>query len=192
MLQLAILPARGGPITRTDYLEHSVAARAVLDRWPAMYSPTHEIFVERTTGREDGFPPPPFVHRTQGRWRKALLRIRFAEALEAECGPIPPRQRGRFFPRPEDAEARNAWAYVSWYASAEHVVVSVTVPVRSDSSYGFEPAAGPAAFFPRTHSSNQARLRFIASSISFGSWIPCGVRGYVTIFTGTLRRLSAP
>ena len=114
VLQFAILTARGGPITRTDYLEHSVAARAVLDRWPAMYSPTHEVFVERTTGREDGFPPPPFIHRSQGRCRKALLRIRFAEALEAECGPIPPGQRGRFFPRPEDAEARNAWAYVSW------------------------------------------------------------------------------
>lgn len=56
------------------------------------------------------------------------------------------------------------------------------------SGYG----AVAAAFFPITHSSNHSRLRFIASSMSFGSWMPCGVRGYVTIFTGTLRRLSAP
>jgi hypothetical protein len=113
-LQLVILAARGGPLAPTDYLEHSATARAVLDRWPALYSPTHEIFVERTTGREDDFPPPPFVYRSGGRCRKALLRIRFAEALEAECGLIPAGQRGRFFPRPDDAEARNAWAYVSW------------------------------------------------------------------------------
>src|SRR5262245_12575539 len=43
-----------------------------------------------------------------------------------------------------------------------------------------------------SHSSNQERLRFIASSMSFGSWMPWGWRGYVTIFTGTFRRLSAP
>ncbi|HET9314812.1 MAG TPA: hypothetical protein VFQ51_04445 [Vicinamibacteria bacterium] len=113
-LQVAILAARGGPLARTDYLEHSYAARVVLDRWPALYSPTHEIFVERTTGREQDFPPPPFIYRDDGRCRKALLRIRFAEALESECGPIPSGQRGRFFPRPADTEARNAWAYVSW------------------------------------------------------------------------------
>jgi hypothetical protein len=113
-LQLVLLAARGGPLAPPDYLRHSAAARAVLDRWPALYSPTHEIFVERTTGREDGFPPPPFVYGSDGRCRKALLRIRFAEALEAECGPIPSGQRERFFPRPQDAEARNAWAYVSW------------------------------------------------------------------------------
>ena len=65
--------------------------------------------------REDGFPPPPFVHRDgEGRCRKALLRIRYAEALEAACGPIPADQRGRFFPRPQDAETRNSWAYVGW------------------------------------------------------------------------------
>jgi hypothetical protein len=114
-LQLAILAARGGPLAPVDYLRHSTAARAAFDRWPALYSPTHEIFVERTTAREDGFPPPPFIHRDgEGRCRKALLRIRYAEALEAACGPIPPGQRGRFFPRPEDAATRNAWAYVSW------------------------------------------------------------------------------
>jgi hypothetical protein len=114
LLQVAVLAARGGPWAPVDYLQHSATARAVLDRWPAMYAPTHEIFVERTTGREEGFPPPPFVHRSGGRCRKALLRIRFAEHLEASCGPIPARQRGRFFPRPPDAETRNLWAYVSW------------------------------------------------------------------------------
>ncbi len=114
-VQFAVLAARGGPLAPVDYLRHSAAARAVLDRWPALYSPTHEIFVERTTAREDGFPPPPFIHRDgAGRCRKALLRVRYAEALEAACGPIPPGQRGRFLPRPEDAETRNSWAYVSW------------------------------------------------------------------------------
>ena len=114
-LQVAILAARGGPLAPVDYLRHSAAARFVFDSWPALYSPTHEIFVERTTAREDGFPPPPFVHRDgEGRCRKALLRIRYAEALEAACGPIPAHQRGRFFPRPQDAETRNSWAYVGW------------------------------------------------------------------------------
>ena len=115
LVQAAIVMARGGPLAPVDYLRHSVAARAVLDRWPALYDPTPEIFVERTTGREHEFPPPPFVHRGEdGRCRKALLRIRFAEALEHACGPIPAGQRGRFFPRPADAEERNSWAYVSW------------------------------------------------------------------------------
>jgi hypothetical protein len=114
VVQLALLAARGGPLAPVDYLRHSTAARAVLDRWPALYAPTHEIFVERSTGREEGFPPPPFVYRSEGRCRKALLRVRFAESLESACGPIPPGQRGRFFPRPQDEEERNSWAYVSW------------------------------------------------------------------------------
>ena len=38
---------------------------------------------------------------------------------------------------------------------------------------------------PRTHCWNHSRFRFMASSWSFGSWMPCGCRGYTTILVGT-------
>lgn len=114
VLQAVLVLARGGPLAPVDYLVHSAAARVVFDRWPALYDPGHEIFVERTTQREDDLPPPPYVYRSGARCRKALLRRRFAAKLESLCGPIPPDRRGEFFPRPRDAETRNEWVYVSW------------------------------------------------------------------------------
>lgn len=48
--QGAITFARGGVHASEDYTRHSSAARWVLERWPALYGPTPEIFIERTEG----------------------------------------------------------------------------------------------------------------------------------------------
>lgn len=112
-VQAAVVLARGGPLAPADSLEHSAAARFVLDRWPGLYDPTPEVFVERTRGTE--LPvPPPHVYRSGGRCRKAYLRVRNAEAVEAQCGEIPAGQRRALLPRPRDEDARQAWVYVHW------------------------------------------------------------------------------
>jgi hypothetical protein len=87
LTQGVILLARGGPFAPSDYLEHSPAARYVLGRWPRLYRPTPEVFVERTLHREEP-PEGPVVYRdAYGRCRKAWAQGRHAGRLEEECGP---------------------------------------------------------------------------------------------------------
>ena len=73
----------------SDFLEHSPAARFVLDRWPHLYSPAPEVFVERTIGHEGPYTGPVIYRDADGRCRKAWLQWRHARALVAECGPPP-------------------------------------------------------------------------------------------------------
>jgi hypothetical protein len=80
---------RGGPLAPSDFLQHSPAARLVLDRWPALYSPAPEVFVERTIGHEGPFTGPVIYRDAAGRCRKAWVQWRHARALVAACGPPP-------------------------------------------------------------------------------------------------------
>jgi hypothetical protein len=115
LLQCATLIIRGGVLAPVDYLEHSASARALLDRWPALYNPTHEIFVERTEHADDVWGPPPHIYRNaQGACRKALIRQRNAERVEEVCGRIPEPLRSTLLPRSPDLDERNTWVYVDW------------------------------------------------------------------------------
>jgi hypothetical protein len=110
--QVAVAAARGGPLSPLDYLEHSVAARVVLDRWPMRYDPAHEVFRERTAHTEavvDG----PFVYESHGRCRKALAQWKHAEALRARCGGLPAKARPFFESRPP-REEKSRWMYVDY------------------------------------------------------------------------------
>ncbi|HSD27537.1 MAG TPA: hypothetical protein VLL75_09540 [Vicinamibacteria bacterium] len=88
--QAALVASRGGMEPRVDYLRHSAAARLLLDRWPRVYNPSHEIFVERTLRREEPLPlPGPVVYRLRGQCRKALAQKRHLAELRALCGRDP-------------------------------------------------------------------------------------------------------
>lgn len=110
VVQGAILAARGGVRAPMDYTRHSATARFVLARWPALYAPSPEIFVERTLGREEP-PKDAVIYRTEGRCRKALVQKRHLGELLEDCGPPPwlPDVRALVARR-----GRNAWFYVDY------------------------------------------------------------------------------
>ena len=87
--QAAAVLVRGGPLARSDFLEHSWAARLVLDHRPSLYRPAPEVFVERTLHHEGAFEGPVVYRDASGRCRKAWLQWRHAEALVAACGEPP-------------------------------------------------------------------------------------------------------
>jgi hypothetical protein len=110
--QMLVAAARGGVRSPLDYLDHSRLARAVLDRWPAAYSPPEEVFRERTAHTEvdqDG----PFIHESDGECRKALARWKHADVLRARCGPLPDEVRPFFESRPPKEE-KGRWVYVNY------------------------------------------------------------------------------
>jgi hypothetical protein len=112
-VQAAVVAARGGFTSRMDYLEHSAPARFVLEHAPALYNPSHEIFVERTTGSEAA-AEGPFVYARGGRCFKALAKRKHEAALIERCGGVPESRRAFFAARPRsDAEARE-WVYVDY------------------------------------------------------------------------------
>jgi len=112
--QAAVVLARGGPLARSDFLEHSAAARFVLDHFPGLYAPTPEVFVERTLGREDD-PASPVIYRdAAGRCRKAWLQARHARELLAACGAPEPVQRARLLAAAGGRETKRGWLYVSY------------------------------------------------------------------------------
>jgi hypothetical protein len=110
--QVVVAAARGGVQSPLDYLQHSTLARAVLDRWPAAYSPPEEVFRERTAHTEvdlDG----PFIHEREGQCRKALARWKHADVLRAHCGPLPEDMQSFFESRPPKEE-KSRWVYLNY------------------------------------------------------------------------------
>jgi hypothetical protein len=97
-----------------DFLEHSPAARFVLDRWPAVYNPKPEVFVERTRGYEGPLEGPVVYRDARGRCRKAWLQWRHARALVAECGPPPGEMAARLEAISRRAEAKRQRTYVDY------------------------------------------------------------------------------
>ncbi|HEV7503093.1 MAG TPA: hypothetical protein VGQ33_23905, partial [Vicinamibacteria bacterium] len=110
--QIAVATHRGGVLSPLDYLDHSRLARAVLDRYPAMYRSPEEVFRERTGHTEvdlDG----PFVYEHDGRCRKALARWKHADALIARCGSLPESVRP-FFESHPTRDDKGRWVYVDY------------------------------------------------------------------------------
>jgi hypothetical protein len=114
--QATVFVARAGLSAPEDYLQHSWASRLVLRRWPALYNPTHEIFVERTAHADwpqdsgDG----PFVYAVDDRCRKALAQKKHAQALRARCGVEPPAFSGFVAEVKERGGGRSEWTYVDY------------------------------------------------------------------------------
>ncbi len=71
----------------SDTLTHSPIARFVLDRWPAIYSPTPEIFTDRTN-HTDLDHPTTAIYKTNGVCKKAYVLARDIDMVIAACGPF--------------------------------------------------------------------------------------------------------
>jgi hypothetical protein len=112
--QAAAVLARGGPLARSDFLEHSWAARLVLDHRPARYRPSPEVFVERTLHHEGAFEGPVVYRDGEGRCRKAWLQWRHAGALLAECGAPPGEMAARLRANAVSRETKRDWTYVDY------------------------------------------------------------------------------
>jgi hypothetical protein len=87
----------------------------VLDRWPALYRPTPEIFIERTEGREINPDRPlrePVVYRSAAGCRKSWVQKRHLPEVTVSCGGRP--TRGPDFRELKAHHGPDAWAYVSW------------------------------------------------------------------------------
>ena len=120
MLALALvtqavpLAVRGGPLASSDFLRHSSAARLVLDRWPRLYRPEPEVFVERTLGHEGPFEGPVVYRDASGRCRKAWLQPRHAEKLAELCGAPPAAAGARLQELRAEPDTKRDWLYVDY------------------------------------------------------------------------------
>ena len=113
-LQATAVFVRGGPLARSDFLEHSWAARLVLDHRPSLYRPAPEVFVERTLHHEGAFEGPVVYRDGEGRCRKAWLPWRHAGGLIAACGePLGP-QAARLRANAGQRETKRDWTYVDY------------------------------------------------------------------------------
>ena len=108
--------ARGGFAAPEDYLQHSWLARLVMLHRPALYNPTHEIFIERTAHHDWPADPleGPFVYSAGGRCRKALAQKRHAQALREQCGMVPAAFTAFVSEVKERGGGRNQWVYVDY------------------------------------------------------------------------------
>lgn len=113
-VQAAAVLARGGPLARSDFLEHSWAARLVLDHRPSLYRPTPEVFVERTLHHEGPVEGPVVYRDARGRCRKAWLQWRHAEALLAQCGPPPGEMAARLHANAGSRATKRDWTYIDY------------------------------------------------------------------------------
>jgi hypothetical protein len=114
VVQGVIFVGHGGFAAPSDYLEHSWAAQTALRRWPALYSPSYEIFRERTLHVDaSSEPDAPVIYMVDGKCRKALAQKRHAEQLRASCGPEPLAFTDFRAHVAGDAN-RNTWTYVDY------------------------------------------------------------------------------
>jgi hypothetical protein len=112
--QAAAVLVRGGPLAPSDFLEHSPAARLVLERWPARYDPEPLVFVERTLGHEGPFKGPVVYRDDGGRCRKAWLQWRHAQALLDVCGPPPGDMATRLEENARRRDVKRQWTYINY------------------------------------------------------------------------------
>jgi hypothetical protein len=114
--QAAVFVARRGFEARQDYVQHSWLARFVLARWPALYAPTPEIFIERTSHHDwaEDEMVGPYVYAADGRCRKAYAQKRHAAALLEQCGTEPAAFTAFRTEVQERSGGRKEWTYVDY------------------------------------------------------------------------------
>ena len=112
--QAVAVLARGGPLAPSDFLQHSPVARVVLDRWPALYTPAPEVFVERTIGHEGPYSGPVIYRDATGRCRKAWAQWRNAGALVAACDPPPGPMAERLRANASRRDIKRQWTWVDY------------------------------------------------------------------------------
>lgn len=97
-----------GGITASSmsWLKLSSISRIILDRFPALYNPSGEIFCARIF-HEGGCLRTPAIYYRDNKCRKALVAGKDEKALIGQCGYIPPGHE-QFFARPEN-EARRIY-----------------------------------------------------------------------------------
>jgi hypothetical protein len=110
-VQALILAKRLPNWGEDDHTRHSYAAKFVLRRWPAVYSPHEDIFMDRTPALYEG---GPHVFRDGETCRKALAQKRHAQALEAACGPLPEQFVAWSREIARAGVGRDSWVYVDY------------------------------------------------------------------------------
>ena len=79
----------------TTTLDHSPYAKFVLDRAPGIYTPTPEIFIDRTNHTDLGFPTTA-VYKVDGMCAQAYVLLSQKELLLDQCGWIPQQYAAKF------------------------------------------------------------------------------------------------
>jgi hypothetical protein len=116
LAQAAVFAARRGFAAREDYVEHSWLARSVMGRWPALYAPTPEIFIERTSHHDwaEDEMEGPYVYTAGGRCRKAYAQKRHAAVLLEQCGSEPAAFTAFRADVQQRSGGRKEWTYVNY------------------------------------------------------------------------------
>lgn len=76
-------------------LSHSPYTRFVLDRWPQLYNPTPEIFIDRTNHTDLKFLKSA-IYKKDNLCQKAYITITDFEKVKNECGFISDEYKGKF------------------------------------------------------------------------------------------------
>jgi len=88
--QILVLPLNGGFLPNFEHsLYHNPVAAYVLERWPAFYQPTPEIFVDRTNHSDLSLPTSAVYRNQAGDCLKAYVLISQTAEVEASCGELP-------------------------------------------------------------------------------------------------------
>lgn len=107
LLQIPILSMNrftNPDLTKTLY--HNQYAQFVLDRWPELYNPTPEIFVDRTNHTDLDYPTSA-VYKTNGQCKKAYALITDISAIKTSCGSVPKKYESLF----DDSLSRKSNTY---------------------------------------------------------------------------------
>jgi len=112
LAQAAVLVTRLPEWGEDDHGRHSYAATFVLGRWPGLYNPHPDVFLDRTPAL---FPNGPRVFRDQdGTCRKALAQKRHAGDLAAACGALPEDFVAKTAETARTGLGRAAWHYADY------------------------------------------------------------------------------
>jgi hypothetical protein len=122
VVQGLIIIGGGGFTSSVNHTRHTAAARFVLNHFPSLYNPTHEIFAARTThlavpvetsetfGFVVGEHATPVVYRYKGKCKKAMVKGKDEEALKDLCGCIPESKKAFF----ENDDNREKTIYINY------------------------------------------------------------------------------
>jgi len=104
LVQIIIVSYGGGFVSNMPnrYL-HGPLARFILNRYPALYSPSKEIFVERTVHLYGAEVKKPVIYNYKGKCKKVLAKGKHKELILQSCGYIPEKYN-KFFENEDNSE----------------------------------------------------------------------------------------